>query len=169
MLQLISIMLVVYSFFLVRTTLSSLPSRIPMHFNSAGVVNGWGTPGDLWLLVGAQALICAIFILVPYLGQLMPDAIHLGTKRLSDFPIEARPRVLALFSNMGAWINAVMNLFFVDILRQVIQAARQTNPQITPILPLVVMTACLAAIVIYYLFQFNSAGKDAGTHTLTPE
>ncbi len=169
MLQLISIGLVVYSYFIVRTSLPTLPGRIPMHFNSAGVANGWGPPGALWILVGAQALTCTVFILVPYLSQLMPGAIHIGRKRLNDFPIEQRPRVLALFSDMGAWMNAVMNLFFVTILRQVIEAARQAEPQIHPILPLVVMTMCLLAVVIFYLVRLESVANNASTPTLPPE
>ncbi len=162
MLQLIPIVLVVYSFFLVRTNIATLPLRVPMHFNAAGVVDGWGTPGSLWILVGVQALTCAVLLSIPYLGQLAPGAVHLGRKRLSDFPEEQRPQVLAMLSNMAAYMNIVMNLFLVNMLRQIIQAAGQGNPQIHPIFPLVLTIAGMGGILVYYALRFRSVGKDSG-------
>ena len=55
MLQLVSLMMLIYSYFLIRTNLPNLPARIPTHFNAAGVADGWGSPDTLWVLLGAQA------------------------------------------------------------------------------------------------------------------
>ena len=65
MLQLISLVMVVYSYFLIQTNLPKLPRLIPTHFNAAGVADGWGSPDILWVLLGAQALTCAVFLLCP--------------------------------------------------------------------------------------------------------
>src|ERR1035441_7749610 len=65
MLQLISIAMVVYSYFLIQTNLPNLPPRIPTHFNAAGVADGWGSPDTLWILLGVQALTCAVFLIMP--------------------------------------------------------------------------------------------------------
>jgi len=160
-LQLVSVGLVIYSFFFIRTAIPALPGRIPMHFDAAGAPNGWGSPQSLWALFGAQAISCLVFLLIPYLGQAVPSAIHLGRKRLSDFREEQRPRVMAMLTDMAAYLNIVMNLFFAAILRQVVQAARQTPPQLHPVVPLVVLVICVAGIVIYYGVRFNSAAKGA--------
>lgn len=86
MLQLISLVMVIYSYFLIQTNLPKLPRRIPTHFNAAGVADGWGSPDTLWVLLGVQALTCVLFLIVPYVGQRFPGAIHVGSRRLSDFP-----------------------------------------------------------------------------------
>jgi len=67
MLQLISLVMVIYSYFLIQTNISKLPRLIPTHFNAAGVANGWGSPDTLWILLGAQALTTVVFLAVPYL------------------------------------------------------------------------------------------------------
>jgi uncharacterized membrane protein len=167
-LQFIPIALAVYSYFVVRTNLPTLPQRIPMHFNAAGFADGWGSPDSLWILFGAQALCCAIFLLIPYLGQIIPGAIHFGSKRLSDYPEEQRPQMLAMLNDMAACMNIVMNLFFVILLRQVIHAATQAYPQIHPVLPLIFMGVGMVSVLVYFGFRFYSAGKEANPPRTTP-
>lgn len=163
MLQFISIALTIYSFFMVRSIVPTLPARIPMHFNAAGFANGWGSPQGLWLLFGAQALCCAIFLLIPFLGQLMPGAMHFGRRRLSDCPESQRPQVLLVLNRIAGWMNVVMNLLFADLLRQVIAAARETTPQIHPILPLVLSMGCMAGILIYFAARMRALSVTAAS------
>jgi uncharacterized membrane protein len=159
MLQLISIVMVIYSFFIIRTSIPTLPQRIPTHFNAAGVANGWGSPDALWILLGAQALTCAVFLIVPYLGHLSPGAIHFGTRRLSDFPPDQRPRLLSMLNDMAAYMNIVMNLFFVFMLMEIVRAAAQPIPHIHPLLPMVFLVGGTFGILIYYPAQFSRAAK----------
>ncbi len=160
--RLVSFLLLIYSYFLIRTNLPKLPSRIPTHFNSAGAANGWGSPGSLWLILGAQALTCAIFLAVPLLGRRYPDAVHLGLRRLSDFPAPRRAGILAMIERMVGYLNVVLNLFFVFMLRGIIQAAEQPVPHLHIFWPVVLATGATAAILWYYLAKFRNLGKGEG-------
>ena len=57
----------------------------------------------------------------------------------------------------------VMNVFFVYVVRVVIQAATQPAPQIHMIGPLALMLASMFGIVLYYLWQFRAiaSGDDS--------
>jgi len=164
MLQLISVAMVVYSYFLIQTNLPNLPQRIPTHFNAAGVANGWGSPDTLWILLGVQALTCAVFLIVPYVGERYPGAIHVGTQRLSDFSPAQRRRVLPMLNDMAAYLCIGMNLFFVVMLRRIIQAAKQPIPHLDAFWPMALLLAGTIGIILYYMVKFRCAaqGEDGG-------
>jgi uncharacterized membrane protein len=170
MLQLISLVMVIYSYFLIRTNLPKLPRSIPTHFNAAGVADGWGSPDTLWVLLGAQALTCAVFLMVPYLGQRNPGAVHFGSRRLSEFPPAQRVRMVAMLNDMAGYMSVVMNLFFVFTLHEIIQAATQAHPHIHMLWPLALLMGGMFGITLYYLGRFRRAAKgdvDA-SNELTP-
>ena len=162
MLQLISLVMVVYSYFLIQTNLPKLPRIIPTHFNAAGVADGWGSPDTLWVLLGAQVLTCAVFLIVPYLGQRFPGAIHVGSRRLSDIPPAQQARMVPMLNDMAGYLSIVMNLFFVFVLHEIIQAAAQPTPQIHMRWPLGLLLGGMFGITLYYLWQFLRAAKDEG-------
>jgi uncharacterized membrane protein len=164
MLQLISIAMVVYSYFLIQTNLSNLPARIPTHFNIAGTADGWGSPDTLWILLGAQALTCAVFLIVPYVGQRYPGAIHLGTRRLSDFSPAQRVRMLPMLNTMAGYLCIVMNLFFVVMLYRVIRAAAQPIPHLDILWPMALLLGGTFGIILYYMAKFRhiAEGEDDG-------
>ena len=157
MLNLIPIVIVVYSYFLIKTSIPNLPRCIPTHFNAAGAPNGWGSPDTLWVLLGAQALTCAIFLIVPYVGQLSPGAVHLGTRRLNDFPPAQRERVLSMLDDMTGYMSIVINVFFLFVLHKIIQSAAQPIPRLHMFWPLALLMVGTFAIVLYYLDQFRRA------------
>ena len=159
MLQLISLVLLAYSYFLVRTNLPKLPPRIPTHFNAAGVADGWGSPDILWVLLGAQALTCVVFLIVPYVGQRNPGAVHLGTRRLSDFAPPQRARVISMLNDLTGYLSIVMNLFFVFVLHEIIQAATQPIPHLHMLWPLVLLMAGTIGILWYYTEKFRRTTK----------
>jgi hypothetical protein len=159
MLQLISIVMVIYSYFLIQTNIPKLPRVIPTHFNAAGVANGWGSPDTLWFLLGAQALTCAVFLVVPYIGQRFPGSMHFGTRRLSDFPPAQRARMLPVLVTMAGYLAVAMNLFFVVTLQRVIQAAAQPIPHLEMFWPMVLLVGSTLGITFYYLRQFGRIAK----------
>lgn len=159
MLQLISLVMLAYSYFLIRTSIPTLPKIIPTHFNAAGAADGWGSPNVFWTLLGAQALVCAIFLIVPHVGRRFPGAVHFGSRRLSDFSPAQRARLLPMLSNMAGYMSIVMNLFFMIMLRQIIQAARQPSPQLHMFWPLGLLLGGMLGITLYYLRQFYRAAK----------
>jgi uncharacterized membrane protein len=160
MLQLISLVMLIYSYFLVRTNLPKLPQHIPTHFNAAGVADGWGSPDILWTLLGAQALTCAVFLIVPYVGQRFPSAVHVGFRRLSDFPPARRARVVAMLNDMAGCLSIVMNLFFVIMLHEIIQAAVQPNPHLHMFWPLALLIGGMSGILWYYMGKFRRAAES---------
>ena len=165
MLQLISLVMLAYSFFLIRTHLPGLPKCIPVHFNAAGVADGWGSPDVFWMLLGTQALVTVVFLTIPYLGQLAPGMIHFGTRRLSDFSPAQRPRVLAMLNDMAAYMSIVMNLFFVLMLVELLRAARQPSPHIRIVFPLILLFGGMIGILGYYTRRFYrlAKGEDGDT------
>lgn len=162
MLQLISLVLIAYSYFVIQANLPKLPQRMPVHFNAAGMADGWGSPDILWVLFGAQALTCAVFLVIPYIGERFPGAVHVGSRRMSDFPPAQRARALPMLNDMAACMSIVMNLVFVLMLHEVIQAATQPNPHIHPLFPLVLLIGGMFAIILYYLGQFRRVAKGDG-------
>ncbi|MFZ0959966.1 MAG: DUF1648 domain-containing protein [Terriglobia bacterium] len=159
MLRLISLVMLAYSYFLVQTNISTLPRVIPTHFNASGAADGWGNPDALWVIFGAQALTCAIFLIVPYIGQQFPGAVHFGSHRLSDFPPAQRARLMPMLNDMAAYMSIVMNLFFMIVLRQTIEAATQPIPHLHMLWSLVLLFGGLLGIMLYYLRQFQRAAK----------
>ena len=159
MLQLISLVLLMFSFFIIQTSLPTLPKYVPTHFNAEGVANAWGSPDIFWVLLGAQALTCVLFLVIPYLGQLSPGAIHVGRRRLNDFPPSQRAHILSLLSDMAAYMNIVMSLFFVLMLVQIIRVAAQPIPRIHPLFPMVLLIGGTFGILFYYTVQFYRVAK----------
>ena len=160
MLRLISLLMVLNSFFLIQTTIPKLPPRIPVHFNAAGVANGWGSPDTLWFLLGAQALTTLVFLIVPYFSQRNPRAVHFGSRKLSDLSPAQRARMISLLNDMAAYLSTVVNLFFVIMLLQIVKAATDPHPRIHPLLPMVLLGGGMAGIMLYYFTQFWRAPQD---------
>lgn len=160
MLRLISLLLVAYSYFVIQTSLSKLPARIPTHFNAAGVADGWGSPDILWVMFGAQALTCAVFLIIPYIGQRFPGAIHVGSRNMSDFSPAQRARALPMLNDMAGYMSIVMNLFFVLMLHEVIQAATQPNPHIHPLFPMVLLMGGMFGVLLFYLGKFRRVANS---------
>jgi uncharacterized membrane protein len=162
MLQLISLVMVIYSYFVIQTNLPKLPRCIPIHFNAAGVPNGWGSPDTLWALLGAQALTCAVFLIVPYLALLFPGAVHFGSRKLSDLSPALRTRMISMHKDMAAYLSIVMNVFFVLMLIEIVRAASQPNPRLHPVFPMVLLGVGTIGILVYYTRQFLRAAKGEG-------
>ena len=164
MAQLISFVLMAYSYLLIRTAIPTLPGTIPTHFNAAGVADGWGSPDTLWILLEAQALTSAVFVLVPFLSQRFPGAVHFGSRRLNDFPPEQRSQAASLMSDMAGYLNVMMNLFFVFMVHEMIRAATQAMPSIHVFWPLGLLLGGTIALTLYHLRQFRriAEGGDSG-------
>ena len=166
MLQLASLLMMVYSFVLIEISVGKLPARIPTHFNAAGNADGWGSPDTLWVLLLAQVVTGLIFVGVPLIGQRWPQAVNLGTRRLSDFTPEQQARILPLLRDMTGYMSVLLNLFFVVMLRQIIAAATAVHPHLFVPWPLGIMLAGFVLITVYYLRRiFRVAKEPAERHS----
>jgi uncharacterized membrane protein len=162
MLRLISLVLMFYSYFLIRTSLSNLPPCIPTHFDAAGNANGWGSPNTLWFLLIAQVVTGVVFLFVPYMGRRFPGIVNLGTRRLSDYTPAQQARILPLLHDMMAYMSILMNLFFVFMLQGVIHAATQSHPQLPAAWPLGLLLGSSLFITLYYLRRITRTAKEEG-------
>lgn len=151
--------LAVYSFFLIQTSISHLPARIPVHFNAAGQPNGWGSPGTLWVLLVFQVLVSGFMLFMPGWSRKFPGAVHFGTRRLSDFTPEQRERVWPLLDQMAGWMSVATGLFFVFLIRESVRAAESSNPQFHSGWAPLMFGGGMAGLVIYYVWRINHEAR----------
>ena len=87
---------------------------------------------------------------------------HFGSRRLSDFSPAQRARMIPMLNDMAGYLSIVMNVFFVFMLLEIIQAA--TQPILTSIRfgPMVLLVTGTVGITLYYLGQFRRAAKEWG-------
>lgn len=156
---LIALLLVLYSFFLIRTKIPRLPARIPTHFNAAGQANGWGSPESLWHLLLAQILTCGLPLLIPALARSRPGMVHLGTRNLSDFTPAQRERIMPLLSDMVGSMSVLLGCLFCVLVRETIHAALSAHPYFSPGW-VGVFLAGMAALLFYYLRRIYAAADS---------
>ncbi len=168
MLRLISILMMLYSYFLVQTSLAKLPPRIPTHFDAFGKANAWGSPDTLWILLVAQVVTSLVFLGIPYLGQRFPGAVNLGAHRLSDYTSAQQGRILPLLHEMSGYMCLFMmsgymclfmNTFFVFMLRQIIKAATAAEPHLDIAWPLGTTLIGTLFVTLYYLRKISRVAK----------
>ncbi len=160
--KIVAAALVLYSYFLIQTSLPYLPSRIPVHFNLAGQPDGWGSPNTLWVLLGFQVSVCAVMLTVSAWARRYPGLVHLGTRNLSDFSLEQRGLVLPLLGQLGGWMSVIAGLFVVFIIRESIHAAGSAHPQFHMGWAAVLFIVGLAGVSVYYVRRINSVARTAG-------
>jgi uncharacterized membrane protein len=158
--RLITLGLVFYSFFLIKTNIPRLPARIPTHFNAAGEADGWGSPDTLWVLLLAQALTCGLFLAVPLLARRFPGTVNVGFRRLSDFTPGQRERIMPFLTDMMGYMSVLLGLFFCILLRDIIHAASSSHPHISPWWELGLFLAGTAATLIYYLRRIFAVANE---------
>jgi len=61
---------------------------------------------------------------------------------------------------MAAYMNIVMNLFFVLMLMQIVRVAAQPIPRIYPLFPMVLLIGGTFGILLYYTVQFYRVAKS---------
>ena len=159
MTKVVAAALALYSFFLIETSFPHLPSRVPVHFNLAGQPNGWGSPHTLWVLLGFQVLLAGVLLSISIWGRRFPQAVHLGTRRLSDFTPEQRERVWPLLDQMGGWMTVASSLFFVFIIRESIRPAESSHPHFQLRWAPAVLPAGIVGLALYYAWRINREAR----------
>lgn len=157
MFKIVAVVLALYSYFLIQTSLPDLPSRIPIHFNFAGKPDGWGSPHTLWVLLAFQVLVAGTMLSISIWCRRFPQSVHLGTRRLSDYTLEQRERIMPLLERMGGWMGVVTSLFFIYIIRETIRAAVPSHSQFHSGWVPVLFVASLVGIALLYVWRINKA------------
>jgi uncharacterized membrane protein len=153
------VLLVVYSAVTIVLALPTLPARIPTKFNSSGEPVAWGGPETLWIMLLVQVLISALILAIPAIGRRAPQLVNLGFRRLSDFPPQARQRVMPLLEEMCAWMATLFAFLFTVLIRGMIRSALEPGARIGA-WPLGVFLAGTALVVVYYLRKMNRVWEE---------
>ncbi len=161
MLKVVAAALALYSYFLIQSSLPRLPAHIPTHFNLAGKPDGWGSPHVLWLLLGTQVLIAGLMLFIPFLGRRIPGAVHLGSRKLSDFTPEQRELVMPLLEQMAGVMSVAASLFFAYLIREMIRAAEQPGSKTHPGWAAGLFAGSLVGVSLYYTRRIDRVAKDA--------
>lgn len=113
-----------------------LPLRIPVHFDAAGRVNGWGAPGTLWLMPIVATVVYALMAWVTR----YPSAFN--------YPVRVtpatRPRLQALTITMIACLQAEVVCLFAWIQWATVESARRGRSALAP-------WSILAAILVIWI------------------
>ena len=155
----LALALVLYTALVIYRVMPRLPERIPTHYNWAGHPTAWGSPDVLWTMLIAQVAGTALILTVPAIGRRAPQFVNLGTRRLSDFPPAARERIMPLLGDLCGWLAVLYCFLFSLLIRDLIRAG--FDPRQSPGFWVVwAFLAATAAVVIYYLRQFNRIARQ---------
>ncbi len=108
--ELIVLFLLLLTFYLATSSYSSLPDRIPTHFNIQGVPDGWGSRNEILIFPILSACLCILFTMINVLLAIAKDPrkfINLPPKRkatLNDSQIEE----LRIFLNRSLFTLKVL-------------------------------------------------------------
>ncbi len=93
--ELIPLVLLVFTIYLVLSNYATLPGTVPTHFNAQGLADDWGSKSTLFIILGLNAFIYILFTILNFWFAIAKDPrslINLPAKRkaaLSDTQIEA--------------------------------------------------------------------------------
>jgi len=125
----------------VALSYSSLPQRIPDHFDANGIVNGWGDKSLLWFLVGITCLIYLSLTMIRYAPK--------GSFSLPVSP-ELRAAAIPLALDMVAWLKAELTWIFAAITWATVVVAQGRSKGMTAwFIPLAV--GVVFATSLYYI------------------
>lgn len=111
-----------FTILIVAVNYSSLPQRIPSHFDASGLINGWADKSLLWFLVGITCLV--------YLGMTMIPYAPKGSFSLPVNPA-LREAAIPLALDMVAWLKAELTWIFAAITWATVVVAQGRSKGIT--------------------------------------
>lgn len=125
---------------------STLPQRIPTHFDANGLVNGWGDKSMLWEFVGIACIVYIVFSLLRFLPQ---NSIGLPVGP------EERAAAVPIAMEMFGWLKAESTWILAAITWSMAAVAQGRSKGLivwtTPALLLLIL-----ATVSFYLFRIMS-------------
>ena len=130
-----------------------LPARIPTHFNAAGLADGWGTPGMLWLLPIMATVIYALMTMVAR----YPGAFHFPGR----VPAAVRPKLEGIALDMIAWLKAEVVGLFAWIQWETVRLARSGEGRL-PALFLPAVLLVVFGTIAWHMAAMRRAGRGNG-------
>jgi hypothetical protein len=140
----------------VALTYSSLPQRIPDHFDASGLVNGWGDKSFLWFLVG---ITCVVYLGMTLIRYAPPSSFSVPVSP------ELRAAAIPIALDMVAWLKAELTWIFAAITWATVVVAQGRSKGMTAwFIPLAV--GVVFATALYYIARMlvlgtpNPDGQD---------
>ncbi len=148
--------IIAFSYFEIRGALPEIAARAP----NAGVAGA--AAAALWISLFVEILVTGVLLLVPWIGRGFPAAVHFGSRRLSDYTLAQRERILPLLRNMAVLMAAECNAFSGIGIHMRIEAALKDPRHQPPNLWWAGgMLISFAATTYYYLQRFDEvAGEE---------
>jgi uncharacterized membrane protein len=138
---------------------SSLPSRIPVHFDWKGAPNRWAekTPFQFFALPGFATLLSVFMLIISRFPRLynFPQK-----EEVNGWPIEKRQPVYAMLNKMMYWIGLLIAGMFLFIQIEIIQGAKSQNFTPANIWPMWILVAVIVVLPIYYLVRLSRLVKE---------
>jgi uncharacterized membrane protein len=103
----------------VSTVLGQLPSRIPVHFGADGAPNRWGSPSELWILVGVNVFVVGLLAVIRRV--VAPYDMNIPVR----VTIENAPRIYRLTLDLLCVLQFVIAIVFLIIFFTIIQTVHQ--------------------------------------------
>ncbi|MFC5467424.1 DUF1648 domain-containing protein [Cohnella suwonensis] len=140
-------LLLIGTFVYVGISWVDLPSRVPMHFNGRGEIDGWGSKWTLWI--------------VPVISAIL----FIGLNQLSRIPHKFNYPVAitadnaafqyALSRRLLAWVNLEMVAIFAFVAWVPVHAAEGGGDGIGPWSVLVILAVIIGTLAIYMVRAFK--------------
>jgi uncharacterized membrane protein len=130
-----------------------LPPRIPIHFDFAGNINGWGEPRMLWLLPIIATCAVALMTVIGFYPQTF------------NYPVRVtpanRPRLEAITLGMIAWLQAELAGLFLWIQYVIIRSERTSRNNLSGGLLALAVVAILATVAAHLIATVRAARESA--------
>lgn len=138
---------------------STLPDRIPVHFNWDGTPDRWDSKSILhfFMLPGLATIISAFMFII----SRFPHLYNFPQKEeVKQWPPELRKPVYAVLNRMMYLIALAISVLFLFIQIQVIQGAKSQNFSPSNLWPMWILVAGIVVLPIYYLVRLSRRVKE---------
>ncbi len=139
--------ILIASFTVVGWYWQRLPARVPMHFNGAGDIDGYGSKGSL---VGFAAIFTAIFVVLSALERV---------PRIYNYPWRITPenaaRQYRLARHLIVALKLLMSLLCLVVVAAVVSGALHGRAAGTDLFPALLATFG-AVVVVYFIAAYRA-------------
>ena len=135
-----------------------LPNRVPTHFDGAGNPNAWGSPSTLWLL---PVIASGVYLLITAIAAVPVTRVNLPVRvTTANLPfIQEKTR------NMIGWIKVEMIGLFLYVQWTIIQAARDSQFRLSPLMIPVLLVCVFGTVGVYLVIVINGAKQRDGSES----
>jgi uncharacterized membrane protein len=143
--KVLSLLLIVIMFLPIFSQWNALPNKVPIHFNAEGIVDGWGSKGNLWILPMIGLILFVMMSILERFPHIYNYPVMITEKNAPKLYLEARRMLIIL--------NSEMLLLFSYISWGTVQAAfgkNLINMWAIPIFLIIIF--CTIGISLYRLF-----------------